>query len=57
MFHKTIDVESKKNVEGMWKASSKCMRNIVDQLGKHDFSGGSVVNSLTERKLFSDQMD
>ena len=55
-FYKAIDGESKKNVERMWKASSISMWNIVNQLGKH-FSGGSLVNSLKERKLFSDPMN
>ena len=32
------------------------MHNIVNQLGKRDFSYGSVVNNLKGRKHFSDQM-
>ena len=32
------------------------MHNIVNQLGKRDFSYGSVVNNLKDRKHFSDQM-
>ena len=31
--------------------------NIVNKVGKYDFSCGSVVNNLTERQLFSDQMN
>ena len=31
--------------------------HTVNQLGKYDFSCGSVVNSLKERQLFSDQMN
>ena len=33
------------------------MCNIVNQLGKHDFSYGLVVNNLKDRKLFFEQMN
>ena len=36
--------------------SSITMWNIVNQLGKHDFSYASMVNNLKDRKLFSHQM-
>ena len=32
--------------------SSVTMWNIVNQLGKHDFSCVAVVNNLKDRKLF-----
>ena len=32
--------------------SSVTLWNIVNQLGKHDLSGGAVVNNLKYRKLF-----
>ena len=32
------------------------MRNIVNQLGKHDFSCGAVVNNLKE-ETFSNKMN
>ena len=31
--------------------------NIVNQLGRYDFSFGSVVNNLKERQRFTDQMN
>ena len=31
--------------------------NIVNQLGKYDFSCGSVVSNLKEKQLFSDKMN
>ena len=37
--------------------SSISLYNIVNQLGKHDFSYGSIVNNLKDRKRFSDQMN
>ena len=37
--------------------SSVTTLNIVNQLRKHDFSCGAVVNNLKDRKLFSDQMN
>ena len=33
------------------------MYNIVNQLGKDDFSYGSLANNLKGRKLFFDQMN
>ena len=33
------------------------MYNIVNQLGKNDFSCGLVVNNLKGRKFFFDQMN
>ena len=33
------------------------MWNMANLLGKHDFSGGSFVNSVKARKLLSDQMN
>ena len=32
------------------------MHNIVNQLGKRDFSYGSVVNNLKDRNNFSEEM-
>ena len=32
--------------------SSETMWNIVNQLGKHDFSFGALVNTLKDMKLF-----
>ena len=37
--------------------SSITTYNIVNQLGKHDFFCGSVVNNLKDRKLFFDQLN
>ena len=37
--------------------SSITIYNIVNQLGKRDFSYGSVVNNLEDRKHLSDQMN
>ena len=37
--------------------SSITMYNIVNQLGKNDFSCGLVVNNLKGRKFFFDQMN
>ena len=37
--------------------SSISIWNIMDKLGKYDFSCGLVVNNLKERQLFSDQMN
>ena len=37
--------------------SSITMYNIVNQLGKNDFSCGLVVNNLKDRKFFFDQMN
>ena len=50
-----VDVHSVSNAGE--SISSISLYNIVNQLGKHDFSYGSVVNNLKERKLFSDQMN
>ena len=45
-----VDVYSVKNVDE--SISSITMYNIVNQLGKHDFSSGSVVGNLKDSKLF-----
>ena len=37
--------------------SSISIWNIVNQLGKYDFSCGLVVNNLKERQLFSNKMN
>ena len=37
--------------------SSITMYNIVNQLGKNDFSCGLVVNNLKDRNFFFDQMN
>ena len=39
------------------KCRRKHLSNIMNQLGKHDFSRGSVVNNLKDRKRFCDQMN
>ena len=46
-----IDAHSVKNTVDE-SISSVIMWNIVNQLGKHDFSCGLVVNNLKDRKLF-----
>ena len=46
-----IDVHYVKNAVGE-SISSITMWNIVNQLGKHDFSCGAVVNNLKDRKHF-----
>ena len=52
-FCKPVDVHSVKNVIDESIASIRTW-NIVNQLGKYDFSCGWVVNNLKERQLFSD---
>ena len=52
----SIDAHYVTNAVGR-SISSVAMWNIVNQLGKHDFSCGAVVNNLKGRKLFSDQMN
>ena len=56
VFYKPVDVHSVTNAIGE-SISSITMWNIVNQLGKFDFSCGSVVNHLKERQFFSDQMN
>ena len=49
---KPVDVHSVTNVgESIFSIT---MHNIVNQLGKHHFSYGSVVNNLKDRKLLLD---
>ena len=60
-FYKPIDVYFVTNVIGE-SISSIRMWNIVNQLGKHNFSCGQilfrqVVSNLRGRKLFSNQMN
>ena len=50
-----VDVHSVTNIGE--SISSVTMYNFVNQLGKHDFSCGSIVNNLKDRKLFFDQMN
>ena len=45
-----VDVRSVTNVDQ--SISSITMYNIVNQLGKHGFSCGSVVNNLKDKKNF-----
>ena len=52
---KPVDVHSVTNVGE--SISSITIYNIVNQLGKRDFSYGSVVNNLKDRKRFFHQMD
>ena len=52
---KYVDVHSVTNVDE--SISSKTMYNIVNKLGMPDFSYGSVVNDLKNRKGFFHQMD
>ena len=47
-FFKPVDLHFVTNAIG---------ENIVNQLGQYDFSCGSVVNNLTDRQLFSDQIN
>ena len=49
-----VDVHSVTNAIG---ESISSRNNIVNQLGRPDFSCGSVVNNLKERQLLSDQMN
>ena len=50
-----VDVHSVTNVGE--SISSITMYNIVNQLGKHNFSCGLIVNNLKDRKTFFDQMN
>ena len=52
---KYVDVHSVTNVGE--SISSITMYNIVNKLGMRDFSYGSVVNNLKNRKRFFHQMD
>ena len=49
IFHSVTDVGE--------SVSSITMYNIVNQLCEHDFSCGSVVNNLKDRKVFFNQMN
>ena len=49
-----VDVHSVTNAIG---ESISSRNNIVNPLGRPDFSCGSVVNNLKERQLLSDQMN
>ena len=51
--YKPVDVHSVTNAIGESISSIRSW-NIVNQLGKNDFSCGSIVNNLEERQLFSD---
>ena len=55
-FYEPVDVHSVTNAIGE-SISSISIWNIVNQLGKYDFSCGSVVNNLKERQPSSDQMN
>ena len=55
VLQQSIDVHYLINAVGEC-ISSITMWNIVNQLGKHDFSCASMVNNLKDRKLFSHQM-
>ena len=46
-----MDVHYVTNAVGE-STSSVTMWNIVNQLGRHGFSCGAVVNNLADRKLF-----
>ena len=51
-----IDIQPVANVVDE-SISSKTMRIIVNQIGKHDFSCGLVVNNLKDIKPFSNQIN
>ena len=53
-FCKPVDVHSVTNAIGE-SISSISIWNILNQLGKYDFSGGPVLNYLKERQLSSNQ--
>ena len=55
-FCKPVDVHFVTNAIGK-SISSISIWNIVNQLGRYDFSFGLVVNNLKERQRFSDQMN
>ena len=55
-FFKPVDLHFVTNAIGE-TTSSVSFWNIVNQLGQYDFSCGSVVNNLTDRQLFSDQIN
>ena len=55
-FFKPVDLHFVTNAIGK-TTSSVNFWNIVNQLGQYDFPCGSVVNNLTDRQLFSDQMN
>ena len=50
-FYKPVDVDSVTNAIGE-SISSISMWNVVNQLGKYDFSCGSVVSNLKEAIFF-----
>ena len=56
VFYKPVDVHSLTNPIDK-SISSISIWDIVNQLGKYYFSCGLVVNNLTERQLFSDQIN
>ena len=51
-----IDVQPVTNVVGE-SIFAITMWIIVNQIGKHDFSCGSLVNNLKDKELFSDQIN
>ena len=55
-FFKPVDVHYVTNAMGE-SISSISIWNIMNQLGRYDFSFGLVVNNLRERQRFSDQMN
>ena len=55
-FCKPVDVQSLTNAIDE-SISSISIWNIMNHLGKYDFSCGSVVNNLKERQIFSDHMN
>ena len=50
-FYKPVDVHSVRNAIGKGLTSTNIW-NIGNQLGKYDYSYGSVVKNLKEGKLF-----
>ena len=55
-FYKPVDVRSVTYAIGE-SISSISIWNIMNQLGKYNFSSGSVVNNLKERHHFSELMN
>ena len=55
-FYKPVDVHSVRNAIGD-SIFSTSIWNIWNQIGRYDYSYGSVVYKLKERQLFSGQMN
>ena len=55
-FYKPANIHSVTNAVGE-SISSISTFNIVNQLGKYDFSCGSIVNNLKEMHIFFDQIN